>query len=45
MTSNFENRISTKQIKESFPNIVSSNFNFPEVSMEKVKKEIINLIN
>ena len=43
ITSNFGNHISIKDMKESFPNIVSSNFNFQEVSREVVKKEIINL--
>ena len=41
ITSNFDNHISIKDMKESFPNIVSSNFQ--EVSREIVKKEIINL--
>ena len=43
MTSNFGNHISVKKIKDSFPNIVSGDFNFQEVSGEDVKKEIINL--
>ena len=41
--SNFDNHVSTKKIKESFPSIVSSDFNFQEVAREDVKKEIINL--
>ena len=36
--SNFDNHISIKKIKESFPNIVSGDFNFQEVSREDVKK-------
>ena len=43
ITSNFENQISIKKIKESFSNIVSGDFNFQEVSREDVKKEIIIL--
>ena len=43
ITSNFDNHISIKKTKESFPNIVSGNFNFQGVSREDVKKEIINL--
>ena len=43
ITSNFDNHMSIKKIKESFPNIVSGDFNFQEVSREDVKKEIITL--
>ena len=43
ITSKFDNHISIKKIKESFPNIVSGDFNFQEVAREDVKKEIINL--
>ena len=43
ITSNFDNHVSIKKIKESSPNIVSGNFNFPEVCMKDIKKEIINL--
>ena len=43
ITSNFDNYISIKKIKESFPNIVSGDFNFQVISREDVKKEIINL--
>ena len=43
ITSKFDNHISVKKIKESFPNIVSGDFNFQEVTREDVKKEIINL--
>ena len=39
----FGNHISIKEMKESFPNIVSGNSNFQEVSRQDVKKEIINL--
>ena len=35
--------MSIKKIKEYFPNIVSGDFNFQEVSREDVKKEIITL--
>ena len=42
ITSNFDNHISTKKIKQSFPKIVSSDFNFQEVSREDVKKEMIS---
>ena len=43
ITSNFDNHVSIKKMKESFPNIVSSDFDFQEVAREDVKKEIINL--
>ena len=43
ITSNFDNHISIKKVKELFPNILPSNFNFREVSWKDVKKEIINL--
>ena len=43
ITSNFDNHISIKKIKESFPNIVSGDFNFQEASRENVKREIVNL--
>ena len=43
MTSNFDNHVSIKKIKKSFPNIVPDDFNFQEVAREDVKKEIINL--
>ena len=43
ITSNFDNHVSIKKIKKSFPNIVSDDFNFQEVAREDVKKEIINL--
>ena len=33
ITSNFDNNISIKKIKESFPNIISGNFNFQAVSI------------
>ena len=43
ITSNFDNHISVKKIRESFPNIVSSTFNFQEISRDDVQKEIISL--
>ena len=43
ITSNFDNHVSVKKIKESFPNIVSSDFNFQEFAREDIKQEIINL--
>ena len=43
ITSNFDNYVSIKKMNESFPNIVSSNFDFQEGAREDVKKEIINL--
>ena len=43
ITTNFDNHVSIKKIKQSFPNIVSGNFDFQEVAREDVKKEIINL--
>ena len=43
ISSNLDNHISIKKLKEPFPNIVSGDFNFQEVSREDVKKQIINL--
>ena len=43
ITSNFDNHINIKEIKGSFPNIFSGDFNFQEDSRENVKKEMINL--
>ena len=43
IASKFDNHISIKKIKESFPNIASGDFNFQEVAREDVKNEIINL--
>ena len=40
ITSNFDNHVSTKKIKESLPNIISGDFNFQEVAREDVKKKI-----
>ena len=37
ITSNFDNHVSVKKIKESFPNIVSSDFNFQEFARENIK--------
>ena len=37
ITSNFDNHVSVKKIKESFPNIVSSDFNFQEFAREDIK--------
>ena len=39
ISSNFDNHISKKKIKQSFPNIASGDFNFQGVSMEEVKKK------
>ena len=41
--SEFGDHISIKKIKESFPDISVSDFNFETVTMEDVKKEILNL--
>ena len=38
ITTNFDNHVSIKKIKQSFPNIVSGNFNLQEVAREDVKK-------
>ena len=43
IASKFDNHISIKKIKESFPNIAFRDFNFEEAAREDVKKEIINL--
>ena len=43
ITSNFDNHINIKEIRGSFPNILSGDFNFQEDSRENVKKEMINL--
>ena len=40
ITSNFDNHINIKNIKESFRNIASGDFNFKEVSRKDVTKEI-----
>ena len=40
ITSNFDNHINIKKIKESFRNIASGDFNFKEVSRKDVTKEI-----
>ena len=40
ISSNFDNHISIKKIKESFPNTVSGDFNFQEDSRGDLKKEI-----
>ena len=39
----FENHISIKEIHETFPNIMSENFHFKEVSKDDVRKEMRNL--
>ena len=39
ITSNLDNHISIKIIKQSFPNIVSGDFNFQKVSREDLKKK------
>ena len=39
----FENHITIKKIHEIFPNIISENFHFKEVSKDDVRKEIRNL--
>ena len=39
----FENHISLKEIHETFPNIMSENFHFKEVSKVDVRKEMRNL--
>ena len=39
----FENHISIKEIHETFPNIISENFHFKEVSKDDVRKEMRNL--
>lgn len=43
ITSNFDNHIIIKKIKESFLNTVFRDFNFQEVCREDVKNKIINL--
>ena len=41
--SEFDDHISIKKIKESFPDINVSDFDFETVTMKDVKKEILNL--
>ena len=43
ITSNFDNHMIIKKIKESFLNTVFRDFNFQEVCREDVKNKIINL--
>ena len=43
LTSQFKDHANIKKIKLSYPEIVPDTFNFTLVSLEEVKKEIINL--
>ena len=41
--STFDNHISIKKVQECFPDASSTNFEFTEVSQDKVKKEVLDL--
>ena len=43
ITSVFQNHVSVRKIQECFPNIKTNDFNFRQVSLKKVKSEILNL--
>ena len=43
LTKNYENHISVRKIKEAYPEIVPDSFHFKSVSLEDVKKEVLNL--
>ena len=43
IVSEFDDHISIKMIKERFPDINLSDFDFETVTLEDVKKEILNL--
>ena len=43
LTKNYENHICVRNIKEAYPEIVPDSFYFILVSLEDVKKEVLNL--
>ena len=43
ITSVLQNHVSIRKIQECFPNIKANDFNFRQVSLKKVKSEILNL--
>ena len=43
ISSVFQNHVSVRKIQECFPNIKTNDFNFRQVSLKKVKSEILNL--
>ena len=43
LTKNYENHIGIRKIKEAHPEIVPDSFHFKSVSLEDVKKEVLNL--
>ena len=43
LTKNYENHISIRKIKEACPAIVPDSFHFKSVSLDDVKKEVLNL--
>ena len=43
LTKNYDNRISIREIKEAYPEIVPDSFHFKSVSLDDVKKEVLNL--
>ena len=43
ITSVFQIHVSVRKIQECFPNIKTNDFNFRQVSLKKVKSEILNL--
>ena len=43
LTKNYDNRVSIREIKEAYPEIVPDSFHFKSVSLDDVKKEVLNL--
>ena len=43
ITSVLQNHVSIRQIQECFPNIKANDFNFRQVSLKKVKSEILKV--
>ena len=43
LTKNYDNRISIREIKEAYLQIVPDSFHFKSVSLDDVKKEVLNL--
>ena len=43
LTKNYENHISIRKIKETYPEIVLGSFYFKSVSLDDIKKEVLNL--
>ena len=43
LTKNYENHVSIRKTKEAYPEIVPDSFHFKSVSLDDVKKEVLNL--